>query len=68
MLDMDSLRAAFDDINIALDEISRYRREALPTMASTILELDHLTEEGEKSIQRMEQSGTAKTSLNLDEG
>jgi uncharacterized protein YaaN involved in tellurite resistance len=68
MLDMDSLRSAFDDINIALDEISRYRREALPQMANTILELDHLTAEGEKSIERMEQGGAAKETMNLDEG
>ena len=68
MLDMGSLRSAFDDINIALDEISRYRREALPQMANTILELDHLTSEGEKSIERMEQGGAAKETMNLDEG
>ena len=54
-LDMDSLRSAFDDISIALDEISRYRREALPQMASTILELDQLAEESEEAISRMEE-------------
>ena len=35
MLDMESLKQAFADIDAALDEISKYRREALPTMAST---------------------------------
>ena len=39
---------AFGDINIALDEISRYRQEALPQMAHSILELDQLTTEAEK--------------------
>jgi uncharacterized protein YaaN involved in tellurite resistance len=58
MLDMESLRTAFDDINIALDEISRYRREALPQMASTILELDELTTEGEASIRRLEEGSS----------
>ncbi|MDH3706659.1 MAG: toxic anion resistance protein [Acidimicrobiia bacterium] len=58
MLDMDSLRSAFDDINTALDEISRYRREALPQMASTILELDQLAEESEESIRQMEEGRT----------
>lgn len=58
MLDMDSLRSAFEDINVALDEISRYRREALPQMAGTILELDKLTAEGEASIARLEQGGS----------
>jgi uncharacterized protein YaaN involved in tellurite resistance len=61
MLDMDALRSAFDDIDTALDEISRYRREALPTMAGTILELDQLTAETEGAIEQME-SGRAATS------
>ena len=55
MLDMDSLRSAFTDINTALDEISRYRREALPTMANTILELDRMATEGEEAIARLEE-------------
>jgi uncharacterized protein YaaN involved in tellurite resistance len=55
MLDMDSLRSAFEDISIALDEISRYRREALPQMATTILELDELAVESEEAIARMEE-------------
>lgn len=58
MLDMDSLRSAFEDINLALDEISRYRREALPQMAGTILELDKLTAEGEASMARLERGGS----------
>ncbi len=66
MLDMESLSSAFADINTALDEISRYRREALPQMASTILELDRMTEEGEKSIGRLEQADTATSALQLD--
>ncbi len=66
MLDMDSLRQAFDDIDTALDEISRYRREALPTMAGTILELDQLTAESEEAIENMERGRTATT--RLDDG
>jgi uncharacterized protein YaaN involved in tellurite resistance len=66
MLDMDSLRQAFDDIDTALDEISRYRREALPTMAGTILELDQLTAESEAAIENMERGRTATT--RLDDG
>jgi len=61
MLDMESLRAAFADIDTALDEISKYRREALPTMAGTILELDALTAESEAAIERMEQGRSASS-------
>lgn len=63
MLDMQSLKQAFADIDIALDEISRYRREALPTMAGTILELDQLTAETEESIEQMESGRAATTKL-----
>jgi uncharacterized protein YaaN involved in tellurite resistance len=63
MLDMESLRQAFADIDIALDEISRYRREALPTMAGTILELDQLTAESEAAIERMESGRSATAQL-----
>ena len=68
MLDMDSLRSAFEDINIALDEISRYRREALPQMANSILELDRLTEEGEASIERMEHGEASRSVIDLEAG
>lgn len=68
MLDMDSLRSAFEDINIALDEISRYRRDALPQMAGAIVELDQLTTEGEAAIERLEQGRTTTSALDLDVG
>lgn len=59
MLDMESLRSAFANITGALDEISRYRREALPQMASNILELDRMTVAGEEAIDRMEKAQAA---------
>lgn len=68
MLDMDSLRSAFEDINIALDEISRYRREALPQMANSILELDRMAEEGEAAIERMEHGEASRSQIDLEAG
>jgi len=41
-LDMVSLQTAFDDVNATLDEINRYRHDALPLMADVVLELDVL--------------------------
>jgi uncharacterized protein YaaN involved in tellurite resistance len=66
MLDMESLKSAFRDINTALDEISRYRREALPEMASTIIEMDKLTIDAEKAIEKYERSGAAAGQLDLE--
>lgn len=59
MLDMESLRSAFANIIGALDEISRYRREALPLMAANILELDRMTAAGEDAIDRLEKAQAA---------
>ena len=67
MLDMESLRSAFADIDTALLEISRYRREALPAMAGTILELDALTAESEAAIERMEQGRSAAAKVDGSE-
>ncbi len=66
MLDMESLRSAFIDINAALDEISTYRREALPQMAATIVEFDELAEQSEEAIQKLEQGRAASATLDLD--
>jgi len=68
MLDMDSLRQAFQDINTAFDEISRYRKEALPQMATTILELDKLAQESEAAIDRLEKGQASTSSLTLEPG
>lgn len=66
MLDMDALRSAFDDITIALDEVSRFRREALPKMAGTIVELDELTEKGEEALERLDDAREAQPLLELE--
>ncbi len=58
-IDMDALKSAFRDIHAALDDISRYRQQALPKMAQTITEMDRLTTEGEKKIRQMERAEIA---------
>ena len=58
-IDMDQLKTAFQDIHAALDDIARYRQEALPKMAHTIEEMDQMTTEGEKKIRQMERAEVA---------
>jgi uncharacterized protein YaaN involved in tellurite resistance len=53
-LDMDTLKRAFADIDAALNDISEFRKKALPQMAGNILEMDSLTKATEEAIQRME--------------
>ena len=53
-VDMETLKAAFQDINEAIAEIGTYRRNALPQMAESIETLETMTAEGEEAIRRME--------------
>ncbi len=66
MLDIEALKAAFQDIHAAMDEISRFRRDALPKMAENILEMNRLTAKADEAIQRMESGNQARPALNLD--
>lgn len=65
-LDMESLKSAFIDITAAMDEISRFRQEALPQMAQTILEFDQLTAEGEAAIQKLEEAKEVSPLLQIE--
>ena len=66
MLNLESLKSAFANINAAMDEIARYRLEALPRMAQTILEFDKLSAQGEAAIQRYEAGERARPKLTID--
>ena len=66
-LDVEALKRAFADITTAIDDIARYRREALPQMAQTILEFDKLCGEAEGRIKKAEAGERARTGgLTLD--
>jgi uncharacterized protein YaaN involved in tellurite resistance len=65
-LNMEDLRQAFSDVRDAMDQISTYRREALPKMAQTIIEMDRLTGEAEKAVQKMELGNRNESTLLLD--
>lgn len=66
MLDMNALKAAFADINTAMEEIARFRQQALPQMAQSIVELDKLTQAGEAAMQRLEEGDRVAPKLTLD--
>ena len=65
-LDMETLKKAFVDINAALDDISEFRKKALPQMADSILEMDTLTKANEEAIQRMEKGTGVEPVVSLD--
>ena len=65
-LNIEALKRAFADITTAIDDIARYRREALPQMAQTILEFDKLCGDAEGRIKQAEAGERARTGLVLD--
>lgn len=68
MLDMDALKSAFTNINAAMDEIARYRRDALPQMATTILEFDKLAADSEQAIRKYEEGQRARPTIQVGAG
>ncbi len=65
VLDMNSLKQAFADIETALSDISKYRNEALPKMASTIGELDEMSKKADATIKKMEKGNSQKPQIEL---
>ncbi len=54
-LDMDALKQAFKDVREAIEDISSFRKQALPKMAEAIIEMEKLTSEAEEVIKRKEE-------------
>ncbi len=65
-LDIDKLRTAFQNVEGALHDITNFRRQALPQMAQSILEMDGLTKTMEDSIQKMEHGDQVKQDLAIE--
>jgi uncharacterized protein YaaN involved in tellurite resistance len=65
-LDISVLKQAFTDVNAALSDISRFRQEALPKMANSILEMDKLTKDTEESITRLERGTEVSPAMYLE--
>jgi uncharacterized protein YaaN involved in tellurite resistance len=65
-INIDTLKAAFVDINAAIADVTKFRQEALPQMAQAIVELDKLSAEGEKAIQNMENAKRVSETLHKE--
>ena len=65
-LNMESLKAAFADINSAIDDVSNFRKNALPQMAQSVLELDKLTSSAGKTIQSVEAANRNRPQIRID--
>jgi uncharacterized protein YaaN involved in tellurite resistance len=65
-LNLESLKNSFLDIKIAMEDVATFRSKALPQMAQTILELDTVSKEANKAIQKMEEGNKAKPQIKLE--
>ncbi|MBN2443076.1 MAG: toxic anion resistance protein [Spirochaetales bacterium] len=65
MLSVEALKSAFSDISTAMDEISKYRQDALPKMAQTIIEFDDLLGKGEARIKDLEKGNKTNPAFTL---
>jgi uncharacterized protein YaaN involved in tellurite resistance len=62
-LDMEKLKAAFANVNAALDDISTFRRNALPVMAANIIEFDRMAASAQSSIDKMEKGNATRDTV-----
>jgi len=65
-LDIEVLKKAFMDVQSALDDISEFRRGALPQMAQSIIEMDGITGRMEDTINKLEKGNSAAQAFVLE--
>lgn len=66
MLDITTLKQAFQDVELALQDISEFRRNALPKMAESITEMDQITGSMESAIVKMEEGSVASDDIIIE--
>jgi uncharacterized protein YaaN involved in tellurite resistance len=57
-ISVDLLKKSFDDVLSSLNEISRFKQEALPKMRDTIAQFRELADKGETEISKMEKGSS----------
>jgi uncharacterized protein YaaN involved in tellurite resistance len=65
-ISLDSLKTAFADLRIAMDDLASFRSNALPQMAQTVLELDRMTGEATRQIEKMDRGNRAKPAITIE--
>ena len=65
-LDMTVLKQSFADIKAALDDVATFRKDALPKLASNILELDKMTKDQDETIKKLDDGNKVSSALIID--
>lgn len=54
------------DLKIAMEDVATFRVNALPQMANTIIELDKISADAEKTITKIEKGNRARPQIKID--
>jgi uncharacterized protein YaaN involved in tellurite resistance len=65
-LDINNLKESFENILVTIDDISRFRREAIPAMTQSISEMSALTAKMDSSLASLGASETPHNEILLD--
>ena len=65
-LDVEKLTTAFQTLNQAMDEISKFRRDSIPMMREQVIKFQELTSQAAATIERMERGNAAKDTALID--
>jgi uncharacterized protein YaaN involved in tellurite resistance len=65
-LSMDTLKQSFGDIRAALNDIAAFRRDALPQMARSILEMDEMAEAATEVIENIDEGKQLQQDYGLE--
>lgn len=68
MLDMEVLKKAFQDIAAALDDIEKFRSDALPTMKNSIQDMDLANKENAERIESLIRGRDSQTKMGVGIG
>lgn len=63
-ISVDVLKTAFQDVITALDDISTFKRQALPLMKNNIEQFRELADKGEEEIQKLEKGSALMSQFN----
>ncbi|WP_242597151.1 toxic anion resistance protein [Billgrantia sulfidoxydans] len=66
-LDMQALEQAFDDVLGAIDDLSRYRQEALPQLDAQIDRLAQLARQGGAAVDRLQRGSEVQAPASADD-
>lgn len=64
-ISIQTLTKSLEEVSAAIDDVSNFRREALPQMKQSVTDMRHLTDQAEEVIQKMEKGNRTRPKIEL---